>query len=239
MNYYDDAEPKKGFTVGKLIKWVLALITLSIYLLLTLRACALDGLRDTSKTRALLRNDKFVAAYQTAPDSITVEAGTEESITTRDGRLTITNIRWIDAINQFQLTVRYNDSLARYIMDDFSLESEPTGEYLTFALRDDAGNLYTAFEYITDEAFVYNFRRLVFDGVNLDECNTLKLEVYYTGYVNYDISSAPLNTVTVYERSEGLIPYTPKKGELAATATDGLTKSRVWTKPAAAETESD
>ena len=55
MNYYDDAEPKKGFGIGKLFKLLLSLIIIMVYLLLTRRACALDGLKDTAKTRALLR----------------------------------------------------------------------------------------------------------------------------------------------------------------------------------------
>ncbi|MGI6202526.1 MAG: hypothetical protein ACOYID_03885 [Eubacteriales bacterium] len=239
MNYYDAEPKKKGFSIGKLFKWLLALLTFSIYLLLTLRACALDGLKDTAKTRALLRNEKFVAAYSTSPESIKVEAGIDNSITTRDGRITVTNIRWIEPIDQFQLTVRYNNSLARVIMDDFSLKNEPVGEYLTFALRDDAGNLYTAFEYITDSVFVYNFRRLVFDDVRLEDCNFLRLEVYYTGYVNYNSSSAPINSITIYNKEQGLKPYNPKKGELSATTTTGLTKSRVWANPASVETESD
>ena len=130
-------------------------------------------------------------------------------------------------------------------MDDFSLKQEPTGDYLTFALRDDTGNLYATYEYISDSVFVYSFRRLVFDGVSLNDCNALKLEVYYSGYVNYESSSAPLNIVTVYTKEQGLVPYTPKKGELSATATAGLIKSRAWSKPstetepATAETESD
>lgn len=239
MDYYNDAAPKKGFTFWKLIKWLLALVAFAIYLLLTLRACALEGLRDTSKTRALLRNETLIEAYAQSPESLTVLAGPEDSITTTDGRITVTNIRWIDAVDQFQLTVRYNDSIARVIMNDFSLKEMPTDEYLTFALRDDAGNLYTAFEYITDEVFVYNFRRLAFDGVRLEECNTLKLEVYYTGYVNYESSSAPLNALTVYSKAGGLEPYEPKKGELTGTATQGLLKSRVWTKSSTDDTESN
>jgi len=237
MSYYDDAEPKKGFSIGKLFKWLMALITFSVYLLLTLRACALDGLKDTAKTRQLIRNETFVQAYSAQPDSMKVHAFAEDSITTRDGRITVTNIRFIEPIDQFQLTVRYNKSLARFIMDDFSLKKEPTGEYLTFALRDDQGNLYTKFEYITDSIFVYNFRRLVFDGVQLDGCSYLRLEVYYTGYVNYESGSAPINTITVYTKEQGLVPYKPKKGELSATTTDGLIQRRVWKNPAASETE--
>jgi hypothetical protein len=239
MEHYNDAAPKKGFTFWKLVKWGLALVTFAIYLLLTMRACAMDGLKDTSKTRALLRNETLLAAYAKSPDSLTVLAGPEDSISTTDGRLTVTNIRWIDAVDQFQLTIRYNDSLARSIMNEFSLREEPTGEYLTFALRDDAGNLYTAFEYITDEVFVYNFRRLVFDGVQLDDCNTLRLEVYFTGYVNYENKSAPLNSLPVYSKADGLQPYEPKKGELTDSVTQGLLKSRVWTKPITADTESN
>ena len=86
---------------------------------------------------------------------------------------------------------------------------------------------------------MYNFRRLVFDDVRLEDCNFLRLEVYYTGYVNYNSSSAPINSITIYNKEQGLKPYNPKKGELSATTTTGLTKSRVWANPASVETESD
>ncbi len=230
MDYNDDA-PKKGFTIGKLFKWLFAIIALSIFLLLVFRSCALEGMRDTAKTRKLLWNDVSLAAYKASPDNFSVARNTDESIMTPDGTITISGIRWIRNIGQLQLTIRYNNSLARTIRDTFSLDAEPQGEFLTFALRDDIGNLYTTFEYITDSAFIYNYRRLVFDGINLDGCAELKLEIYYTGYVDYDSTAAPLNTVLIYQSSQEFKDYTIKSDELpGGGVTPNLEKSRKWVK---------
>jgi hypothetical protein len=241
MDYYEDEAPKKGFTVWKLIKWLLLLLTIAIYLLLTLRSCALEGLKDTAKTRKLLWNETSLSAYNASPDTFSVYKNSADSIVTNDGTITVTNIHWLQSAGQLQLTVRYNDSLARTIEDEFSLDAEPTGEYLTFALRDDLGNVYTAFEYVTDEAFIYNFRRLVFDGVKLDGSSTLSLEVYYTGYVDYNNTSAPLNSITIYSASDGLEPYELKNSELPNDGISAnLNSSKVWTTaPDDSDTESN
>ena len=231
MDYYDDAAPKKGFTFWKLIKWLLALITIAIYVLLTLRSCALEGLKDTAKTRKLIWNTASLSAYQSSPEDFSVGTSPEDFAMTSDGTFTVTNLRWIAAAGQLQLTVRYNDSLAREIEDEFSLGAEPEGEYLTFAVRDDLGTVYTAFEYITDDVFVYNYRRLAFDGINLDRCQTLRLEAYYVGYVDYNSSSAPLNTLVIYDASQGLEQYELKDSELPdGGTTPNLMQSRVWVK---------
>ena len=231
MDSYDDVPVKKGFTLWKLLKWLVILGVISLYLLLTLRACALEWMKDTSKTKNIIWNNIAFEAYNSDPDNFLIYAYSTKADTSNDGALTVTNVKYIPSIGEIQLTVRYNNSLARRIQEEFSLDSEPEGEFLTFALRDEFDNLYIEYLYITDSAFVYNYRRLIFDGVDLTESTKLNLEAYYIGYVDFDSVSAPVNKLKILDSDLDLTQYKLKTSDLPGKEiTQDLQKSRVWVK---------
>ena len=70
-NYPDIEEPKKkGFTVGKLFKWLAFAVIAAIYLILIAR-CSMY--RDDKIVSEILVNDVTRAAYQADPENFTVE----------------------------------------------------------------------------------------------------------------------------------------------------------------------
>lgn len=70
-NYPDIEEPKKkGFTVGKLFKWLAFAVIAAIYLILIAR-CSMYS--DDKIVSEILVNDVTRAAYQAAPENFTVE----------------------------------------------------------------------------------------------------------------------------------------------------------------------
>ena len=87
-NYYDIEEPKKtkGFTLGKLVKWIIILLIITIYAVLIAR-CTLYG--NDKIVSKILTNDTTLAAYHADTDAFTVEQyGMNNSwIAVSDGRM--------------------------------------------------------------------------------------------------------------------------------------------------------
>ena len=98
----------------------------------------------------------------------------------------------------------------KYLKEDFSLDSIPDGEPFVFILEDNLGNVYTEYKYTSDKKNIYNYRRLLFDGIDMNaektveengneitkKFETLTLKAYYKDSV---LLSEPYATITVYD----------------------------------------
>jgi len=92
-----------------------------------------------------------------------------------DGYMTAYGLVMIPAIEQVQITVRYNESIYEY-------NSLPAGAAFTYTLTDSVtGEEIEAVPAEEDEHWMYSYRRLVFDGIALTEENNLTVKIYCSG----------------------------------------------------------
>lgn len=127
----------------------------------------------------------------------------------RKGHFFFNHFLAIPAAGEVQVALRYNDSTLEDIAADFGLSEMPEGSdgRFRFYLRDETGKVYA----LTAESYchklIYNYRRLVFDGVDPENCQYLYLDVYFgeadpsldTPYGSLMIyaAEAPTSTVVV------------------------------------------
>ncbi|MBE6606339.1 MAG: hypothetical protein E7635_04810 [Ruminococcaceae bacterium] len=100
-----------------------------------------------------------------------------------NGYFSISNYVYIPEINEVQFTVRYNNSTVD-TLENFYTDVSDIGETFVFTLTDNNGNVYDSYKYLSKSNLIYNFRRLVFEGVDLSNAGTLYLNVYYINDVS-------------------------------------------------------
>ena len=104
---------------------------------------------------------------------------------TADAYFSFSNVCYAPQIGQIQLTLRYNESTVGNLMQDYELSELPDGELFVFVLEDAQGNRYSDYSFTSyGQKFLgrsrYQYRRLLFRGVNMDT-DTLTLKIYYIG----------------------------------------------------------
>ncbi len=161
-NYPDIEEPKKkGFTVGKLFKWLAFAVIAAIYLILIAR-CSMYS--DDKIVSEILVNDVTRAAYQAAPENFTVEQyGMQKAwVAITEGRMVEFNYLYhIKAAKQLQISVKFNK-------DIFADEKTPA-DSLKFYLTDENGTVYDEYFYKEKQKFDYRYIRLCFENVELTD----------------------------------------------------------------------
>lgn len=103
---------------------------------------------------------------------------------------------------ELQITLRYSDTTLAYLAEDFGLADVPAPDpaLFDFSLRDADGNRYPLAGCVTDDAFLYHYLRLSFEGVGFrEETNGLWLCIYYAGDVDYE--REPYAYIVVYEQA--------------------------------------
>ena len=147
-------------TAWKIIKGVLLGLVLAVCALFIWRITLLT---DTRTLKSISPDEINRAAYKAAsgsPVCFTHEIRDEIS---KEGLFGAYGLVYIKDAHQVQFTVRYNDSVYKYTDYEsgtefrYYLKNEVTGEY-TEATRSESA-----------ERFMYNYRRLVFDGYDLGE----------------------------------------------------------------------
>ncbi len=183
-NYYDIEEPKKkGFTVGKLFKWLAITVIILVYAVLIVRCTIFqDDVKITSK---ILVNENTVTAYNKAPEEFkVVQYGMNSPwVAVSEGRLIqFDNLYYIDASKQMQFTVKYNKDIAPDMNSD--------GVPFKFRLIDNYNNTYENYFFEQKDKFNYNYIRLCFENIELvdysqepDENGKLK-RLKYTLYID-------------------------------------------------------
>ncbi len=156
---FNEEPPKKGFTIGKLIKWVFLLLIITVYVILAARCVQTS---DHKIVKEVLVNDKFLEAYESAPEEFTVEKyGIEKSwADIREGRLLeFNNLYYVPMASQMQISVKFNMDLAQCEYD----EEIP----FRFRLRDENGTEYTDYWYRFAEKMGYGYVRICFEDIRL------------------------------------------------------------------------
>lgn len=210
-----------GSAVKAALKFIALFIIAAVYALLFWRM----GTARTPKEVKLYRwSEAAFAAYQADPESfelyrhgegtrivdgcaITLENGNRVMV---DGSFTLEDVVYAEDAKEVQFSIRYNNSTVKYLAEAYRLESLPEGEPFIYMLTDDRGNRYPEYRYAPFAKAMYNYRRIVFENVDLTELTELTLEIYYIGDVN--LSTAPYCHIPVYTAEKPISTF-PEKGK--------------------------
>lgn len=212
INEFDaiHTDPKK-LTVGKVIKktffYTLRMIAVLVVGILFWRIFS-SG--DTELAKSFLWNESAISAYNENAEEFTAFYYKRPDNYTKDGKFQASNVYFVPSTGQFQITVRYNNSTLKKLAEEYGLEKIPSGEVFVFTLTDNFGNVYTEYEIAEDSKNLYNYRRVVFDNVDMTAKKTVEedgkqvekvfeelyINVYYIDKVQL---SVPYGKMTVYD----------------------------------------
>ncbi len=155
------------------------------------------------------------------------------------GYFAVTDAKFIPEAEQVQILFRYNNSTIRHLKEDYALDKMPDRDeelydvtlYVVYDLtpdnpNDNAGNIpeavrgerYHATLSVADKKNLYNYRKLVFDGIDLtpEEHPLLAIYVdfYYKGDIDYEKDS--YGTLPIYFYDAEWTIYETGKKELAS-----------------------
>lgn len=216
--------------VGKLLKVAFWTVIIGINGILFWRMFT-SG--DPKLMETLMVNDRTAAAYAEAGDSLDVIWQNQDRLN-EEGLFAQSNLRYLPAIDQLQITARYNNSTIRAMAEAYELSAVPEREAEIFditlvkviaptaeeqaaaddaalsvdALGDAAVDValprkevrYFAAACISDTKTVYNYRRLLFEDVDLSDASALYLEFYYKEAIDYD--AEPYSDVLIWLRGD-------------------------------------
>lgn len=186
-------------------------------------------------------------AAEAAGKSLTVYTQAQDNITRAEhnyGYFSVTDVKFIDEADQIQVLFRYNNSTIRHLVQDYNLSATPARSedlyditlYVAYDitpndLTDNDGNdpasvrfvRYHATSSEADTKNLYNFRKLVFDGVDMNVTDTPVLAVYVDVYYRDDIhyiedadGKDAYGTLIIYDYASEKEAYTLSKAEIEA-----------------------
>lgn len=125
--------------------------------------------------------EEALAEYNKRPDSFVVDYYDvyEDHYFTEDGYFSVSKIRYMPDISQWQMTVRYNKSSIENLSLDYDRKLSETDNEFVFAIMDNEGVLYKEFSYIKTVKGRYTYYRLVFDDIDIKKLNELNLHIYF------------------------------------------------------------
>ena len=158
-NYYDIEEPvKKGFTIGKLLKWIMYLLMFAIIGILVVR-CSLY--KDDGLVKKVLVNDNTRAAYNSEDFAVEQYGMDNPWVVVEERRMVEFNYLYhIKAARQLQFSVKYNTDIVEHIRQEDGLPFK-------FKLVDSEHNTYEDYFFEAKEKFGYGYIRLCFEGIEL------------------------------------------------------------------------
>lgn len=166
--------------------------------------------------------------YNKELPNITYEKG-------RRGYFSAQRVRIIEEANQIQLLFRYNNSTIRHLKEDYSLDAVPSRDedlyditlYVAYDLTpddtsDNAGNDPASVKFVryqptsvaAETKGLYNYRYLVFDGIDMTVTDTpvlaIYVDIYYKGDVHYleeADGKEPYSALIIYDYAAEKTPY--------------------------------
>lgn len=241
----DNFFAKLAHILGKSLKVLFYMLIIAVNGILLFRVFT-SG--DPAVMKTLMVNERTEALWAEKGEAMQVLAQ-EQYFLSEDGRFSQTNLRILPEIDQLQLTVRYNNSTLKALVEDedIPLTEVPDRSEDVFdmtlvkvvamteeekaaadedilhgdALEDDGEYevprkevRYTVTDSMTATKLMYNYRRLVFDGVTLDDADELWIEFYYRGALDYD--AEPWCSILVWSADAPDMPYELTRNDLKA-----------------------
>ena len=164
----------------------------SVVLVLVLAVCALFIWRITLLTNKSTLKDispdeinraAYVAADGT-PECFTHEIRDQIS---KEGLFGAYGLVYIKDAHQVQFTVRYNDSIFKYT------DYKDGTEFTYYLYNSETKEYVAATRFEAGERYMYNYRRVVFDGVDLDDTADWVLYISAEGSAEEAFDSLPIH----------------------------------------------
>ena len=225
-NEYEEDQPKNSGRVGRILKFLIIAVCLSVVGLLVFRLCIFNSYPDSMEE--IYFNDKLAAYYDATDGNIGAKTQSlrSEYDDPDEGNFFCDNLIVIPGINQLQISVRYNTSLMRSIKDKYGVGIDPDDEDIfTFKLsvlplsKNDGTAYPTATTTVNpvvdrEKMMMYRYYKLVFDDVDFtlpDEDEIwIRLEIFING-----VEMEKPYMVLVYEDTETSVlkDYELSRGE--------------------------
>ncbi len=192
-------------TVGKIIKYIFYTFIFAVCALVILRSCIMFDYYP-SQMKSILWTDSAKQIY--LADSKSFEAYSQTLVFSYDnpdeGNFFASNQLIIPSAKQLQITVRYNDSTLERFAEKSDMEIDDIS--FVYYLSDQDGNHYPLSLSASDRAFnLYNYARLVFEGVDISKATNLYLDIYIEGAVELD--GKPAACIPLYDSERSLKEY--------------------------------
>lgn len=196
-NYYEEFVPKQRGKVYKTFR-AIALVLVALFAVFLVARMHINNTVPAG-ARPLLWNSVSLDALESDPQNFAIykhELGSYVDVDTgkdvirnkmtADAYFSFSDGCYTPAAKQFQLTVRYNVSTVDFVSHRLGAFDASRDEPFLFALVDDAGNRFCDYSYTTyAKSFLgkerYQYRRLLFEGIDVSTTQTLTLEVYPHG----------------------------------------------------------
>ena len=132
----------------------------------------------------IIWTDDTFAAYEQLGDDLLIYTQDVGTVYDKAGKFSLYEFHYIPSAKEVQFTIRFNKSTIETLADELTQEkrealgaafteadiitAETLGELpFAFALRDNCGNVYTAYKYTTFEKNLYTYVRVAFSGIDL------------------------------------------------------------------------
>lgn len=228
--YYDDGSgKKKKLTVGKILLYIIYAVILAVFSLIIFRIIIKE---DPKFAKEFVWTEDAVKAYEDTDTSFKIwnqqiksfsyeDENSKSGYTrvtyntiTHDGYFQVNNFMYIEATKELILTFRYNDASLKWLEQEYGI-SDADGEPYFLALYTSKGYI-TDYSYISSSRFTYEYRRVVFSGVDLTDEKTVDIYIYaMQGEVDL---TDPIDTLPVYDSRIPREEYKLKKKDLPAKA---------------------
>lgn len=180
---FDEPQKKKGFTFGKLIKWICLAFIIAVCAILFARCYMYN---DSPIVKKVITDSKFTDAYNADKENFEVlQYGIKSSwVAIKENRLIEFNyLYYVPKTEQLQFSVKYN----------LDLPGEDVGLPFKFKLTDSDGNEYTSYTYEFEKRYGYGYYRLCFDGIKLENDNTAETDKNKSYTVTIEMKDADGN----------------------------------------------
>lgn len=223
--------------IGRILRWLGVALILFVIGLMLWRIRTME--RIPKEMQTLLVNDTTYAAYEENGKDLLIY--TQEKLDPVTTNREAYGYFWIDQVlilpeaKQVQVLVKYNSSTLEHLAEDLELAAVPSREEdvidLSMRVITDAtpdklediedektwlqSRLAPTGEVVRGEKDVYNFRKYIFDGVDITaDTIGLKVDFYYAGNVDYE--SDPLGSLYVYYQLADKTPVKLSSADLEA-----------------------
>jgi hypothetical protein len=176
-----------------IFKWFAYLLIFSVFAILFWRifSSKLPG----AASDIIWTKDSY-AAYEKLGNDLLIYTQDVGTVYDTDGKFSLHEFHYIPSAKEVQFTVRFNKSTVSRLAEELTKEAqEKLGDAFTdadvitadmlgelpfvFVLRDNEGNVYTAYQYTTFEKNRYTYVRVAFSGIDLYDIEKGKPNVLY------------------------------------------------------------
>ncbi|MBQ8697015.1 MAG: hypothetical protein IJ519_04775 [Clostridia bacterium] len=210
---YEEFRVKERGPVFKVVKWITLTLVGILCVLLVMRIFVNNNVPEEAKR--LLWDEAGYSAYTLDPegfeivshplDSYVIKETGEQVVRnnmTADAYFSFSDVCYAPKADQLQLTLRYNVSTLEHVKKDLELEELREGEPFIYRLVDDEERVYGEYAYTAAQKdFLgkprYEYRRLLFSGVDVSEVKTLTLQVYYADMPD---AEKPVGEIMIYDK---------------------------------------